>query len=139
VAPAEPDNHRERNLAAVRTAFAAVGAGDLDGQLAAYTDDVVLEMPFADPPARVTGKADIRARLEPALRTFRFTLSITDIYDCADPDTLILEYESDGVVTTTGKEYHNRYVGIFRFRAGLICFQREYYNPVPAQRALASD
>lgn len=133
-----PDGRTERNLAAVHTAFAAVGAGDVDGQLAVYTDDAVLELPFADPPVRVTGKADIRARLEPALATFRFTLSVTDVLQCADPDTLVLEYTSEGRVSTTGVRYANSYIGIFRFRDGLICFQREYYNPVPAQRAMGS-
>ncbi|MDA8044438.1 MAG: nuclear transport factor 2 family protein [Actinomycetota bacterium] len=130
-------SQREERLEVVRRAFAAVGAGDVEAQLASFTDDAVLEMPYADPPARLEGKDVIRARLVPALETFRFTLEITDVHECTDADTLILEYASDGRVTTTGRSYRNSYVGIFRFRDDLVCFQREYYNPVPAQKALA--
>lgn len=135
VTPAAPN---ERNLACVLSAFGAVGAGDVDGQLARYTDDAVLEMPFADPPVRIEGKPALRSRLEPALAIFHFTLSVTEVHECAEPDTLVLEYTSQGVVTTTGRPYANAYIGVFRFREGLICFQREYYNPVAAQRALAA-
>jgi ketosteroid isomerase-like protein len=61
------------------------------------------------------------------------------VYDCIDPDTLVLEYTSDGRVTTTGKPYRNSYVGIVRFREGAICFQREYHNPLAARRALTPE
>ena len=83
--------------------------------------------------------AAIGAHVGPALEVFRFQLHITDVYDCVDPDTLVLEYRSEGHVTTTGKEYRNNYICVVRFRDGLICHQREYYNPVPAGRALRAD
>jgi ketosteroid isomerase-like protein len=51
---------------------------------------------------------------------------------------LIAEYTSEGHVTTTNKPYANSYIAIVRFRDELICAQREYYNPVPASRALAA-
>jgi ketosteroid isomerase-like protein len=133
------DDRRRRNLAVVEAAFAAVGQADVAGQLESFTDDVVLELPYAEPPARLEGKEAIRAHVGPALETFKFRLDITAVYDCADPDTLVLEYTSEGHVTTTGKPYRNSYVGIVRFRDGRICFQREYYNPVPAARALTPD
>jgi ketosteroid isomerase-like protein len=128
-----------RHLELVERSFAAVGTGDVVGQLDAFTDDVVLELPYADPPVRLEGKDAIRAHVGPALEIFKFRLRITSVYECADPDTLVLEYTSDGHVATTGKPYRNSYVGIIRFRDGLICFQREYYNPVPAARALTPD
>ena len=127
----------EQRLDVVRRAFAAVRVGDVEGQLAHFTEVAVLEMPYADPPVRLEGKDQIRARLAPALEIFRFTLTVTGVYACPDPDTLVLEYTSDGQVTTTGKPYRNSYVGFFRVRTRLISFQREYYNPVPASRALS--
>jgi uncharacterized protein len=130
------EEKRRHNREVVEQAFAAVGRGDVEGQLASFADDVVLELPYADPPVRLEGKEAIGAHLGPALEIFRFQLHVTEVYDCADPDTLILEYTSDGHVTTTGKPYHNAYIGVVRFRDGRICFQREYYNPVPAARAL---
>jgi uncharacterized protein len=133
------EEKRLRNKKVVERSFAAVGRADVSGQLHYFTEDVVLELPYADPPVRLEGKDAIRAHVGPALETFRFQLHITDVYDCADPDTLVLEYRSDGRVTTTGKEYRNTYIGVLRFRDGLICHQREYYNPVPAGRALQAD
>lgn len=134
---AGPAERRERNFDVLKRAFAAVGDGDLDRQLTLLADDAVLELPYADPPVRLEGKAAIRAHVAPALETFRFRLDISAVYDCVDPDTIVLEYTSEGHVATTGKQYRNSYVAVVRFRDGLICFQREYYNPVPAIRALA--
>ena len=51
---------RSRNLAAVRAAFAGVSAADAERQLAQYTDDAVLELPYHDPPVVLDGKATIR-------------------------------------------------------------------------------
>jgi uncharacterized protein len=135
----DPGDHRRRNLAVIEQAFAALGTGNVERQLDAFTDDAVMELPYADPPVRLEGKDAIRAHVEPALDTFRFRLEIRDVYECSDQDTLVLEYTSDGHVTTTGKPYRNSYVGIVRFRDGLICFHREYYNPIPAARALTPD
>jgi ketosteroid isomerase-like protein len=133
------EEKRTRNREVIERSFDAVGRADVAGQLDAFTEDVVLELPYADPPVRLEGKAAIRAHVGPALDIFRFQLHITDVYDCADPDTLVLEYRSEGRVTTTGKEYRNTYIGVVRFRDGLICHQREFYNPVPAGRALRPD
>lgn len=133
------DEVRRRNLEVVRRSFAGVSQGRVDLQLEACTEDVVLELPYADPPVRLEGKAAIRAHVGPALETFSFRLEITAVHECVDPDLLVLEYVSDGRVTTTGKAYSNSYVGIVRFRDGLICSQREYYNPVVAVRALQPD
>lgn len=133
------EEKRKRNREVVERSFAAVGRADVSGQLHSFTEDVVLELPYADPPVRLEGKDAIRARVGPALEIFRFHLHITGVYDCTDPDTLVLEYRSEGHVTTTGKEYRNAYIGVVRFRDGLICHQREYYNPVPVARALQAD
>ena len=75
----------------------------------------------------------------PALATFSMHLDITGLVTCLDPDVLIAEYTSEGHVTTTDKPYANSYIAIVQFRGDLICVQREYYNPVPALRALATD
>jgi len=133
------DEIRARNLAAVHGAFAAVGNGDADGQIAHYTDDAVMEMPFLDPPAITTGKEAIRERLAGAFTVFRFTLAIDRVIPCVDPDELVVEFTSQGMVTTTGKPYANRYIARFQFRDGLICFQREYFNPNAASGALQPD
>ncbi len=127
---------RARNEAAVRGAFAAVGAADADAQMTHYADDAVMEMPFTDPPAHVEGKETIRERLAGAFTVFKMQLTIDEVIPCADPDQLVVEFHSSGTVTTTGKSYANTYIARFRFRDGLICFQREYFNPNAAASAL---
>jgi ketosteroid isomerase-like protein len=120
-----PDRFR-----AVESAFAAIAEGDVDGMLAHYTDDVVFDMPYASPPVLIEGKAVVRKRLAAAFSRLRFSLEITDVYELADPDGLILEYTSSGHVLSIGDEYANRYIGVYRFRAGLISGVREFYNPL---------
>jgi ketosteroid isomerase-like protein len=111
----------------------------LEGHLAGCTDDFTLELPYADPPVVVTGKGAVRAYLTRALATFAMRLEGTGFISGDDPDVLVAEYVSIGHVTTTDKPYANRYIAVVRFRDGLICGQREYYNPVPALAALAAD
>ena len=40
-----------------------------------------------------------------------------------------MEFSGTGTHRPTGSAYANRYVAVFGFRDGLICRQREYYNP----------
>jgi len=133
------DEQRGRNGAAFARSLAALSNSDLEGHLVGCTDDFVLELPYADPPVSVMGKEAVRAYLTPALATFSMRLELTQIISCFDPNCLIAEYTSEGRVTTTGKPYANSYIAVVRFRNDLICAQREYYNPVPAFRALTND
>jgi uncharacterized protein len=133
------EDTRARNRATIEASMQAVSDGDVDGQLAFCTDDFVLDLPYADPPKTVTGKETIRTYLQAALGIFQLQLTITEIYPCTDPEQLVLEYTSVGSVTTTGKPYANSYIAVARFRDGLVCSQREYYNPLPAARALSED
>jgi ketosteroid isomerase-like protein len=133
------DERRARNRATFVRSLAALSEADLEGHLAGCTDDFVLELPYADPPVTVKGKEAVRAYLTPALATFAMQLDGTDFFSGDDPDVLVAEYVSVGHVTTTGKPYANSYIAVVRFRDDLICGQREYYNPVPALKALAPD
>ena len=133
----EPAETRARNLAAVQGAFAGIAAGDAARQLSHYTDDMVLELPYADPPKRVEGKATALEYLDAALGAFSLRLTVTEVHECADPDELIVEFTGTGSYRPTGGTYDNRYIAVFGFRDGLICRQREYYNPLAAQRAAA--
>jgi ketosteroid isomerase-like protein len=132
------DEVRANNRATIEASMAAVSDGDVDRQLAMCTDDFVLDLPYADPPKSVAGKETVRAYLRSALGIFHLQLTITEIYDCVDPNRLVLEYTSVGSVTTTGKPYANSYIAVATFRDGLVCAQREYYNPLPAARSLAA-
>jgi ketosteroid isomerase-like protein len=130
------DDTRTRNLEAVRRAFRGVSNADADEMLANYTEDLVMELPYADPPSVMVGLDTIRPYLAGAFHVFKFRLDITDVHECADPDKLVVEYVSEGTVTTTGKPYANTYIGVYWFRDGAISKVREFYNPVPSMRSL---
>ena len=105
--------------------------------LESYTDDVVFEFPYADPPHTLEGKDAAHAYLTKALAVFRFTLEITTLHECVDPDELVVEYASTGSISTTGQPYANTYIGVYHFRDGRICRVKEFYNPLPSMRALS--
>lgn len=127
--PTELDPHRSRNLDAVRGAFAGIGTSDAARQLSHYTDDLVIELPYASPPKRVEGKDTALAYLTGALGAFALELGIDEVHAGLDPDELIIEFSATGTYRPTGAPYANRYIAVFGFRDGLICRQREYYNP----------
>ncbi|MCU0311778.1 MAG: nuclear transport factor 2 family protein [Acidimicrobiales bacterium] len=123
------DAHRARNLAAVEGAFAGIGAGDAARQLEHYTDDLVIELPYASPPRRVEGKDAALAYLGAALGAFELDLVIDEVHAGLDPDELVVEFSGTGRHRPTGSAYANRYIAVFGFRDGRIVRQREYYNP----------
>lgn len=121
------------SVALLRTVFDALGAADVDALGGLYTDDYVLELPYAKPePKRVEGLATVQEYLRAAFEMFRFTLTITDVYE-VEPDFLIAEYTSAGRIVPTDQPYANAYIGLWRFRDGRVSFTREYYDPMAAQ------
>ncbi len=129
---------RHQNLATVRRAFAGIAAGSAEQMLLGnYTDDMVIELPYADPPSAIEGIDTAVKYLGAAFGMFRFSLTITDVYECTDPDKLVLEYTSEGKVLASGKRYANRYIGVYWFRDGKIARVREFYNPLISAAALS--
>lgn len=126
---------RARNLEAVCRAFDAIGAGDVDRQLENYTEDCVLELPYSDPPKRLEGRETVRAYLGGALGAFELALGISEVHPCDDPDELVVEFTGTGTYRPNGAAYANTYIAVYRFRDGLIRFQREFYNPAAAARS----
>ena len=132
------DITRQRNLDIVRRAFAGIAAGSAEQMLVDnYTDDMVLELPYASPPSSIETKATALKYLTGAFKALRFSLEITEVHECVDPDLLVLEYTSQGTVLATGKQYANRYIGVYWFRDGRIARVREFYNPVISAEAMA--
>ena len=68
-------------------------------------------------------------KLAATFATFRFSLEITEVHECADPDRLVIEYTSIGEVVATGTSHTNRYIGVYWFRDGRIAHVREFSNP----------
>lgn len=128
---------RQKNLEIVRRAFAGIAAGSAEQMLIGnYTDDMVIELPYADPPSAIEGLDTAVKYLTAAFGMFRFALTITEVHECTDPDKLVLEYTSEGTVRASGKRYANRYIGVYWFRDGKIARVREFYNPLISASAL---
>ncbi|WP_406287717.1 nuclear transport factor 2 family protein [Embleya sp. NBC_00896] len=136
--PAEAQARRAHNVRIAERLLAAVSAGDRAAQMACYDPGIVLEFPYAAPPVRVEGKGAVNAYLEVALTFFELRLTVTRVHDCVDPDTLIVEFTSEGRAVTTDRPYANTYIAVLTFRAGLVVGQREFYNPIPAAQALTA-
>jgi ketosteroid isomerase-like protein len=126
---------RDDNLAAVHRYFEGVSAANADQMLEPWTDDLVYEERFSDPPRRIEGKEATRAYFSKAGRVFRMTLELTDVHECLDPDKLVLEYTSHGEILATGGTYENSYIGVYLFRDGRIWQVKEFHNPLITQRA----
>ena len=126
---------REDNLAAVQRYFEGVAAANADQMLEPWTDDLVYEERFSDPPRRIEGKDATRAYFSKAGAVYRMTLELTAVHECLDPDKLVLEYSSHGQVVATGDPYENSYIGVYRFRDREIWQVREFHNPLITERA----
>jgi hypothetical protein len=129
---ASDSERRAGNRATVEKAFGLLSQmrhrelGDL------ITDDLDFELPYGPKqrPLAVRGKEPWLALNDATWPAFsRFSLAIRAVHELADPDALIVEYESDGEVRATRKPYKNRYIGVFRFRNGRIAAWREFHNP----------
>ncbi|MDG1988718.1 MAG: nuclear transport factor 2 family protein [Acidimicrobiales bacterium] len=127
---------RAANRALLEHVISLFGTGRAGELSECYTPDWVLELPFADPPVRLEGGREIGNYLASRLGTFVFTLSLTTVHECLDPDLLVVEYESDGHVTHTGRPYRNTYIALWRFRDGKVCGVKEFPNPMVAAEAL---
>ena len=135
-APTDEAARRAANRALLEHVVSLYGS-DRAGELVdCYDPDWVLELPFGDPPARLEGAREIGAYLAPRLGTFRFTLRLTAVHECLDPDLLVVEYESEGVAIPTGRPYRNVYVALWRFRDGKVSGVKEFPNPMVAAEAL---
>jgi len=120
-----------RNVALMKRCFATIATGDADALVEHYTDDYVLELPYAsaDGATRYDGREAVRARLRAVFRVLRLDLTITHLHPAADPDLVIAEYTSAGTSLPSGTRSSNRYVGFWWFRDGRVCRTREYFNP----------
>jgi len=105
---------------------------DLEGFLALWAPDAVMEMPFAAPglPAGFRGLDE----LEPFWRTVFSEMAKVDfegleIEALARPGWWMSRQEGR-IRLADGCPYDNRYICLFEVREGLIRAYHEYYNPL---------
>jgi ketosteroid isomerase-like protein len=113
----------------LQRAFDLIGAGDADGLADIYTEDYVLDLPYADGGTVIEGRDAALAFIDAAFQQVRFSFTITEVHPVAQPDLMILEYTGTGEIVATREPFSNRYIGLWWFRDGRISRTREYFDP----------
>ncbi|PRX96602.1 nuclear transport factor 2 family protein [Allonocardiopsis opalescens] len=123
----------------VEHALGLLLAKDMRGFARLWAQDGVIEFPFAPPgyPERVEG----RAAIEEYLRGYPGILDVREIAEQAvhqsvDPEVVIAEIETAGLVVATGRPYRMRYIAVITVRDGEIWRYRDYWNPLAAAEAM---
>jgi uncharacterized protein (TIGR02246 family) len=116
--------------------------GDADGFADLFAPDAVIEVPFAGPPGlpvRLAGREEIResARemLESPLRLENF--EVVELHQTQDPEVVIAEMLTTGIVTTTGRPFTATSIQILRIRDGQIVLFRDFPDPRGLENAMA--
>lgn len=127
------------NAARVKAILALADAMDVDALIDWMADDAVMELPFAPGtmPKRYEGRDEILAFQQFARDAFSsFSMAVDAVHETTDPNVVIAEHRSDGVVAANGRPYRNRYVTVFEFDArGKVAVWREYYDAGVVVRA----
>lgn len=109
--------------------LARVSARRFDELAELLTHDAVFEVPYAG--LVVDGREafceTFAGKVAGMFNPFHF--DIVGTYPGRDPDSLVVEYRSQGTLTATGQPYANQYVGIFAGKEGRVSLWREYFNP----------
>lgn len=127
------------NAERVRELLRLAGAMDTDALIAHFTDDAVMELPFAPStmPSRYDGRDEIRGFMEFARDAFSsFSMTVDTVHETVDPHVVVAEHHSEGVVRENGRPYRNGYCTIVTFDdAGRVARWREYYDAGVVVRA----
>lgn len=97
-----------------------------------WTEDAVHEYPYAPAPysKRLEGRdtiTDYIAYVTQSATNWNFTNFVFS--STADPNVMFVEFEGSALVTATGKNYQQIFVGRITLREGKIANFREYWNP----------
>jgi len=115
-------------------------AGDWDALLDLYTEDTVIEMPFAPPGIPVVSDgAALRARITGMAQARPWNYEAADdvrVHETTDPEVIIVEYTLRGTVTATGKPLAMSFAMVITVRDGKIVHSRDYGNPLTTFAAL---
>ncbi|WP_017607558.1 nuclear transport factor 2 family protein [Nocardiopsis xinjiangensis] len=106
---------------------------DMDGFIGLFTDDAVMEFPFAPPgrPDRLEGHAAVHEYLigYPDWLDLR-RIKDSTVHQTHDPRVIIAEFSAEGVVVASGEPYQARYISVVTIRDGRIAHFRDYWSPL---------
>ena len=126
-------------LKRMREAAITQSAGDMSG---VYAADAVHEFPFARPgvPSRMEGRDAIMSFVTTFWSTspLRYERYRTiAIHGTADPDTIVVEQEVEGISSTTGP-FVLPNIMVLKTRHGQIAHLRDYANLLAVEEATGS-
>lgn len=121
----------------MRELLARASRRDVEGMTALLTDDVVLDVPFREPPLRFAGRGQVGEVLAAFIGNddSRFRSLVYTVDDVVvDPRraVVVAQYRSDAVVRASGRSWGNTYVGRFDLRDGRVARWVEWSNPTVA-------
>jgi uncharacterized protein len=95
-----------------------------------YAEDAVVEYPFALPaPTRLEGRAAIQRYFAAVARTpLELRAHNVVMHEATNPEVIIVEYDYDGLVTTTGRAFQVSNIQVSTVRGGQIVRSRDYHN-----------
>ena len=124
----------------IRALFERISARDFAGAVELLAEDVEFDLAYAPEMLEmpVRGRAPLQDLLTNVIGGMfePFHIGPTAVYP-GEGDVMTAEYQSEATVKHNGKQYVNRYVGVFRFRGDVIEFWREYHNTEAATQALS--
>ena len=132
---------RKQTLEKAQSYLALLQAQDWDKWIELWTEDAILEFPFApkNRPSVYRGKDDILTYMSSTTRSIVVdTVAELNISPMLDPNKLVIELAINGHLLSNGAAYNQRYVTFFEFESGKIKHYREYCNPVVSIEAYGS-
>jgi ketosteroid isomerase-like protein len=130
---------RDRANAVFDRALDLLLAHDMTGFANLWAPDGSMEFPFAGPdqPPRLAG----RSAVVDYLADYTTMLDVRGIvsqvrHQTLDPNTVIAEFEVEGVAVATGAPYRMRYIAVVTVGADGIRNYRDYWSPLAAAEAL---
>ena len=113
---------------------------DIERLLSWYSDDVVYEVAFLEPPFRCDGKPAVRAFMEQLQGLFQdIEYHVHDVHVDEHAGSAVVEAESERTHAASGKRGRIHYVFVYQFSEGLITAVREYVNPLDVARLPKAD
>ncbi len=135
------DKRREHTDAVVDRALELLLAHDMTGFAHLWTRTGTMDFPFAGPgqPARLEG----RAAIVDYLAGYTDMLDVRAIasqtrHHTVDPETVIVEFEVEGLAVESQSPYVMRYIAVIAVGADGITSYRDYWSPLAAVAALGS-
>src|ERR1700761_3836903 len=114
----DPATTRDANKQTLRRAVSGITALDIDAVRAELHDATDFALPW-EPAVPDSDRDGFLQLLSVMFVMFKkFDITITDIYDLLDPNTLIACYRGDAEGREKPVAYQNEYVGFFRFVDG---------------------